>query len=77
VDFGIGSPADYWIVDLDSSAGDAPYQWAVVSNESRSTLYILAREPRMDTGFRDALIEDLRTRGYNTSRLKLTRQSGR
>lgn len=67
-----GSP--YWIVELDGSEGDDPYQWAVVSVPNKQTIWILSRSPRMEEGQRLAIEQRLVERGYPTDRLLDTPQ---
>ena len=43
VDFGMPWKGDYWIIALDPE-----YRWAVVSDPSRWSLYVLSRTPQMD-----------------------------
>jgi apolipoprotein D and lipocalin family protein len=74
VDFGFGSPGDYWVINLDDGAAGALYAWAVVSNPDRSSLFILSRTPQMDKALVDSLLEDLELRGFDLSRLKYTPQ---
>lgn len=55
---------DYWIIDL---AED--YSWAVVSNPSRTTLWILSRTPQMDETLYNELIRKLVKNGFNESKI--------
>jgi len=73
VDFGFAR-APYWIVDLGVAAPGAPYPWAVVSNPSRTSLWILSREPKMSAARYDALVARLTARGYHPERLTRTLQ---
>jgi len=60
---------DYWIVEL----GD-DYEYAVVSEPGRSTLWILSRSTQMDRGTLDALLDRLKNvHGFDLSKLKYTR----
>lgn len=61
----------YWILDL----GD-DYEYAVVGHPSRDYLWILGRTPTMDSALYHELLERLRRRGYDTSRLVRTRHRG-
>jgi apolipoprotein D and lipocalin family protein len=58
-------PADYWIIALDED-----YQWAVVSNPMRTTLWILARTPDLDSAVYQAIVDDLEARGFDIDRLE-------
>ena len=58
-------PADYWIVAL----GD-DYEYAVVSNPKRNTLWILSRTPTMDTEVYEGIVADLATRGFAVENLE-------
>jgi apolipoprotein D and lipocalin family protein len=60
---------DYWIVEL----GDN-YEYAVVSEPGRSTLWILSRTVEMSPEILDALLDRLKTvHGFDLSKLKFTR----
>jgi apolipoprotein D and lipocalin family protein len=60
---------DYWIVEL----GDN-YEYAVVSEPGRSTLWILSRTPEMDRDVLDGVVERLKTvHGFDMSLFKFTR----
>ncbi len=62
-------PAPYWIIELDPS-----YQWAVVSEPSRSKLWILCRTPRMDAATYGKVTELIKAQGFDLSRLVATDQ---
>ncbi|MEO6103171.1 MAG: lipocalin family protein [Pseudoxanthomonas sp.] len=59
--------ADYWVIDLDPG-----YTWAVVGEPDREYLWILSREPAMDS----ALFEQIKARaiamGYDLGPLLVT-----
>ena len=60
----------YWILELDEN-----YQWALVGDPDRISLYVLSREPVLD----DAILNDLLDlavdkHGYDISRLVFTKQ---
>lgn len=54
----------YWIIDL---AED--YSWVVVSNPKRSALWILCREKTIDPSIYQAIIERLKSNGFNPLKL--------
>ncbi len=59
---------DYWIVELGEN-----YEYAVVSEPERSTLWILSRQPEMAPAALADLLERLKTvHGFDLSRLKYT-----
>ena len=60
---------DYWIIDLGSN-----YEFAVVGHPKRTYLWILSREPQMDSGTYEAILQRLKAQGYDLSRLKKTLQ---
>ncbi|NLX07311.1 MAG: lipocalin family protein [Phycisphaerae bacterium] len=62
--------AHYWIIELDQEN----YQYAVVSDPRRSTLFILSRTPTVDDQFLQALIDDLAARGFDPNEIQLTPQ---
>ena len=60
---------DYWIIQL----GD-DYEYAVVGHPGRDYLWILSREPTMDDGTYQKILERLEEQHYDTSRLVRTLQ---
>ena len=58
----------YWIIDLDPE-----YQWAVVGEPGRDYLWILSREPRLDTALYQQIVARAKQRGFNTEKLLKTR----
>lgn len=70
VDFGLPFKGQYWIVGL-----DAHYRYAVVSEPSLKTLYVLSKTPTLDPALYD---EAVRTAALqlDTSKLQLTPQAG-
>jgi len=62
-------PGDYWIVEL-----GADYEYAVVSDPNRATLWILSRTPHMDPAVYDEIIASLDDKGFDTTKLELTPQ---
>ena len=54
----------YWIVQL---ADD--YSWAVISNPNRSTLWVLCRTQTMDEALYQNILNQLRSAGFDTSKL--------
>lgn len=60
---------DYWIIDL---ADD--YSWVVVGHPSREYLWILSRTPKLDNDLTAELIEKIRTKGFDTSKIIFTEQ---
>ena len=59
--------ADYWIVAL-----DADYKWAVVSNPSRSLLWILSRTPHLEQGVYESVVSDLKNNQFPVEQLVVT-----
>lgn len=62
-----GSPPEfgnYWILKLDPA-----YQVALVGSPDRKTLWLLAREPRIDPAVLEAYIRHVEQAGYPTGRL--------
>ena len=62
--------APYWIIDL-----DADYQWAVIGEPSRSTLWILSRTPTLDDATYEDILSRLAANGYDPARLVATPQA--
>lgn len=63
--------ANYLIVILDES-----YDYAVVSDPFRFTLFVLSRTPQMDPVVYQQILAELKTQGFNTDRLLPTLQPG-
>ena len=59
----------YWIIEL-----GADYDYAVVTNPTRSVLYILSRKPTMDEQFYNDLVASLARRGFDPEKIQLTPQ---
>jgi len=59
----------YWIIDLGPD-----YEYAVVGNPSRESLWILSRTPRMPDAVYQAILRRLDVQGYDTRRLVRTPQ---
>jgi apolipoprotein D and lipocalin family protein len=59
----------YWIIDL---AND--YSYAVVGHPNRKYLWILSRTPAMDAGVYQQIIARIKEKGFNISKLKVTKQ---
>ena len=62
--------ANYLIVILDAEN----YQYAVVSDPLRYTLFVLSRTPQMDPVLYGDILQQLRNAGFNTDRLIVTEQ---
>jgi len=62
---------NYWIIQLDQEN----YQWAVVSDPSRKTLWILSRAPQMDEELYRKLVDYCKFAGLNIDLLVKTDQS--
>lgn len=54
---------------------DKDYQWALIGSSSDKYLWILSRTPQMDKDTYNSLIENLKKRGYDISKLILVEQS--
>ena len=61
---GVPFPGDYWIIDLGPN-----YEYAVVSDPLRLTLFILSRTPTLDQPTLDAILSRLVDQGYDPARL--------
>jgi apolipoprotein D and lipocalin family protein len=62
-------PGSYWIVALGQN-----YEYAVVSDPRRATLWILSRTPKMDADVYKGIIATLNDKGFDTTKLQCTRQ---
>jgi apolipoprotein D and lipocalin family protein len=61
--------APYWIIELGND-----YEYAVVGDPTRSTLWILSRTPKLDDATYQAILSRLPEKGYDPSRLELMPQ---
>jgi apolipoprotein D and lipocalin family protein len=61
----------YWVVGLDSQ-----YRYAVVSDESGQTLYILSRNPTLPAALYDQALQEAKQQNLDISKLTLTEQNG-
>jgi len=60
----------YWVLELDSN-----YQWALVGDPSRNSLYVLSRTPTLDEEiYQNLLNAAVEKHGYDVSRLEKTKQ---
>jgi apolipoprotein D and lipocalin family protein len=66
--FGFLFKGNYWIVLLD----DVDYKYAVVTDNRQFTLFVLNREPNMSKALYDEIVEKLKAKDIDVSRLKLT-----
>ena len=57
-------PGDYWIIDLGQD-----YEYAVVGDPTRLTLFILSRTPTLDQATLDAILSRLPDQGYDPAKL--------
>jgi len=64
-----GTRTDHWVVMLD---GD--YRYAVVSDSTRRSLWILSRAPSLDAATYDGIVTQLRAQRYPVEQLVLTPQ---
>lgn len=55
---------DYFVLELDDD-----YQWAIVGSNTDKYLWILSRNPQMDDELYLELLNKLKARGYDTSKL--------
>lgn len=62
-------PGNYWIVDLDPD-----YQWAIVSDPTGQSGFILSRTPSVSPELYDELVARAAAKGVNTSALTVTPQ---
>jgi apolipoprotein D and lipocalin family protein len=55
---------DYWIIDLGKD-----YEYAVVGTPNRKNLWILSRTPQMDDKLLSQLIESVKSKGFDVTKL--------
>lgn len=70
VDFGLPHKGQYWIIGL-----DADYRWAVVSDPSELSLYILSKTPELPADLYSAAVAKANEQ-VDVSKLKSTLQVG-
>ncbi|KAL8149609.1 temperature-induced lipocalin-1-like [Apium graveolens] len=58
---------DYWVLHLDEE-----YQYALIGQPSRKYLWILCRQPHLDEGIYNQLVEKAIEQGYDVSKLHKT-----
>jgi apolipoprotein D and lipocalin family protein len=63
---------DYWVIGLSPD-----YRYAIVGEPGRKYLWILSRTPEMDDTTYKAVLEQIRSAGYDPSKLIKTRQTAR
>lgn len=61
---------NYWIIGLDPE-----YRWAVVGDPSRDYLWILSREPELDTALYLQIVERVKQQGFDAEKLLKTPQA--
>ena len=69
-----GQAAPYWVVALDGTRGEDPYQWAVASVPGGRAIWVLSRTPELTTMQRDMIFEHLADRDFAVENLIETRQ---
>ena len=69
---GVFTDGNYWVILLD----EENYSYAVVSDPTMQSLFILNREPTMEPKLLDAIINGLILAGYDKERIQLTPQCG-
>jgi len=69
VRFFLFGQGDYWIIDLDEN-----YQWAVVGDPARATLFILSRTPTLEDAVYQGILSRVREKCYDPEDLNLTVQ---
>jgi apolipoprotein D and lipocalin family protein len=62
---------DYWVIDIDDA-----YQLVAVSEPGRKYLWVLSRTPAISPRNYADLLARLASKGFDVSRLELTRQDG-
>jgi lipocalin len=62
-------PGNYWIVDLDPE-----YQWAIVSDATGRSGFILSRDAYVDPAFYAELVQKAADKGVDTTNLTVTPQ---
>jgi apolipoprotein D and lipocalin family protein len=63
---------NYWVIDLDPG-----YQLVAVSEPGREYLWVLSRTPTVEAGTYQALLNRLREKGFDLTRLERTAHAGK
>ena len=63
---------DYWIIELGKD-----YEYAVIGEGSRQYLWILSRTPQMDQHLYEGILERLKEKGFDISKIEMNPQDGR
>ncbi|MCX7875075.1 MAG: lipocalin family protein [Melioribacteraceae bacterium] len=58
---------DYWIIELDND-----YKYAVVGTPSRKYLWILSREPKLDENIYQMLLQKIKNKNFDISKIQKT-----
>ncbi|KAK6151617.1 hypothetical protein DH2020_014252 [Rehmannia glutinosa] len=61
---------DYWVLYIDDN-----YQYALIGQPSRTYLWILSRQPKLDDEIYNQLVDKAKEEGYDVSKLHKTPQS--
>jgi len=71
-------PGDYWIIDLVAFNNDDPYDFAVVGEPNRESLFILSRTPKLrslkDKVTLVKILVKLKRQGYDIRKIKISPQ---
>jgi len=70
IDFGLPNKGQYWIIGL-----AADYSWAVVSDPTKKSLYVLSKTPTLDAAAYQEAVATAATQ-VDTSQLAMTAQNG-
>jgi apolipoprotein D and lipocalin family protein len=60
---------DYWVIDIDEA-----YQLVAVSEPKRNYLWVLSRTPQVNPAAYEALLQRLKARGFDLSKLEPSAQ---
>jgi apolipoprotein D and lipocalin family protein len=63
---------DYWVLELGNN-----YEYAVVGDPSRRYLWILSKTPQMDESVYKELLERIKSKGFDISKLEKNPQKGK
>jgi lipocalin len=62
---------DYWVLEIGKD-----YEYAVVGDPSRRYLWILSRDPRMNESVYNGVLDRIKDKGFDISRLEKNPQKG-
>lgn len=66
--------AQYWIYEVGPVNNNNLYEWSIVSNENKTSCYVLYRQPNMKNVLYQEILIRLQKLDFDINRLKITNQ---